>query len=77
MDVIAQGLSAFEPDRVGLTAGRIMLARLQELARQRADFAFETTLASRSFAGWIEHLKCEGYSFHLLFLWLSTTDCAI
>lgn len=39
-DVIAQGLSAFEPDRVAIAAGRIMLARLNELAAQRADFAF-------------------------------------
>jgi predicted ABC-type ATPase len=31
---------------VAITAGRIMLARLHELAAQRADFAFETTLAS-------------------------------
>lgn len=49
-DTIARGLSAFGPDRAAMAAGRIMLSRLRELARQRVDFAFETTLASRSFA---------------------------
>ena len=44
-DVIAQGLSGFDPDSVNLAAGRIMLDRLHELAAERADFAFETTLA--------------------------------
>lgn len=49
-DAIAQGLSAFRPESVALEAGRIMLNRLHELADKRADFAFETTLASRTFA---------------------------
>jgi predicted ABC-type ATPase len=53
-DEIARGLSAFRPERVALAAGRAMLNRLNELARQRIDFAFETTLASRSFAPWLK-----------------------
>ena len=76
-DVIARGLSAFDPDRVAITAGRIMLARLDELAAQRADFAFETTLASRSVAPWLRNLKTSGYDVHLFFLWLSSADLAI
>jgi predicted ABC-type ATPase len=67
-DVIASGLSAFEPQRVALQAGRLMLERLDELARLRADFAFETTLASRTFAPWLERLIERGYEFHLLYL---------
>ena len=76
-DVIAQGLSAFAPDRVALSAGRIMLRRLQELARQGVSFAFETTLASRSFAPWIWELAHTGYQFHLVFLWLPSADFAV
>jgi predicted ABC-type ATPase len=52
-DIIAQGLSAFTPESAAFAAGRIMLARLHELASERADFAFETTLASRSLAPWL------------------------
>ena len=55
-DLIAQGLSPFAPDRAAIAAGRIMLGRLRELARRRATFAFETTLAGRSYAHWIRGL---------------------
>lgn len=76
-DVIAQGLSAFEPDRMTFAAGRIMMTRLKALAKQRASFAFETTHASRSFAPWIRKLIQTGYQFHLLFLWLPSADFAV
>ena len=76
-DVIARGLSAFEPGRVAMAAGRIMLQRLDELAQERATFAFETTLASKSFAQWIMKLKSTGYLFHLIYLWLPSSDMAI
>ncbi len=54
-----------------------MLARLKELAARRADFAFETTLATRSFAPWLRDLRLAGYDVHLFFLWLSSVDLAI
>jgi len=76
-DVIARGLSEFDPDSVAITAGRIMLRRLDELASKRVSFAFETTLASRHFAPWIARRKSEGYRFHLLFLWLPSADAAV
>ena len=76
-DVIAQGLSAFDPDRAALAAGRIMLRRLQDLARQGVNFAFETTLASRSFAPWIQELSRARYQFHLVFLWLPSANFAV
>jgi predicted ABC-type ATPase len=47
-DVIAQGLSGFDPASAALEASRIMLQRLRELADRRESFAFETTLAARS-----------------------------
>jgi predicted ABC-type ATPase len=76
-DTIALGLSAFAPERVAFEAGRVMLARLGELAGQRADFAFETTLATRSYAPWLRKLKAGGYHVHLLFLWLPSADMAV
>ncbi|HEV7225457.1 MAG TPA: AAA family ATPase [Pirellulales bacterium] len=76
-DVIAQGLSAFQPQRAALEAGRVMLRRLKGLANQRASFAFESTLASRSFAPWIAGLRSQGYEFALLFLWLHSPDHAV
>jgi predicted ABC-type ATPase len=76
-DVIAQGLSAFRSEEAAITAGRIMLQRLRQLARQRATFAFETTMASRTFAPWLESLRKQGYSIHMLFLWLPSPEMAI
>jgi len=76
-DVIAQGLSAFAPERAALVAGEIMLARLRDLVDQRVCFAFETTLASRSFATWIRGLGRNGYRIHVVYLWLQTADLAV
>ncbi len=76
-DVIAQGLSAFEPEKVAISAGRIMLTRLRELAAKRENFAFETTLASRSFAPWIAELCASGYAFHLFYNWVPTPEFSI
>jgi predicted ABC-type ATPase len=76
-DVIARGLSAFDPEGAAIQAGRIMLERLQELARQRADFAFETTLASRSFAPWIRDLTEDGYVFRLAYVWVPSAELCI
>jgi predicted ABC-type ATPase len=76
-DVIARGISAFEPEKAALAAGRIMLTRLKLLARQQVSFAFETTLASRLFAPWIAGLLKQGFEFHLVFLWLPSADFAV
>ena len=76
-DVIAQGLAAYDPEGAALAAGRIMLARLHELAAQRQSFAFETTLAARSFAPWLRRLLTDGYHFHLAYLWLPSAEAAI
>jgi predicted ABC-type ATPase len=76
-DAIALGLSAFKPEAVALAAGRLMLARIKALARTRSDFAFETTLASRSFAPWLKALRASGYRVHLAFLSLPSPDLAV
>lgn len=76
-DVIAQGLSGFDPERAALAAGRVMLHRLKELAAARANFAFESTLASRTFAPWLQELRTSGYRIHLIFSWLSSPDLAV
>jgi len=76
-DTIAGGLSAFRPDSVAIAAGRAMLERIRQLAKAQVDFAFETTLASRSFAPWLARLKRSGYHVHVLFLWLESADLAV
>lgn len=76
-DTIAEGLSAFQPEGAAFHAGRVMLERIRFLAKERVDFAFETTLASRTFVPWIKELKQTGYIFHLVFLWLPNEEFAM
>jgi len=76
-DPIAQGLSGFDPASVAVTAGRVMLNRLHDLAEQRKTFTFESTLAANDYAGWIKKLRDHGYAFQLMFLWLRSADLAV
>ena len=76
-DMIATGLSAFDPESVAFAAGRIMLDRMHELADQRADFAFETTLAARTYASWIKRSQASGYRVMLFYVWLDDVELAI
>lgn len=76
-DTIARGLSAFRPDAAALAAGRAMLMRLKSLAQAREDFAFETTLASRTFAPWLKSLRESGYRVHLAFLSVPNAELAV
>lgn len=76
-DVIAAGLSGFDPDRAAFAAGRIMLARLRELAEAKASFAFESTLASRTFAPWLVRQKARGYEIHVVYSWLRHPELAV
>lgn len=76
-DTIAEGLSAFAPEDASFDAGRVMLGRLHELAEEGKSFAFETTLASRFYAGWLRRLKDTGYDVGVVFLWLRSVDIAI
>ncbi len=76
-DVIARGLSGFSPDAAAIEAGAIMIERVRKLAEKRVNFAFETTLASRTFAPWLAGLVQQGYESHLFFLWLPTADVAV
>src|ERR1041384_5416314 len=71
-DVIAQGLAGFDPDSAAVEASRIMLQRLHALAEQRVPFAFETTLAARSYAAWLRELRQTGYRPHLVYFWLES-----
>jgi predicted ABC-type ATPase len=76
-DAIASGLSAFDPEGVAIAAGRVMLSRLHELSEKKESFAFESTLAARSYASWLKRLRLQGYEVHLIFVWLRTVDLAI
>jgi len=76
-DEIARGLNAFAPETVAFTAGRLMLQRLKELAAERANFAFETTLAGRTSFSFLNGLKEIGFVVDLYYSWLTSAELAI
>ena len=75
-DEIAKGLSPFQPENVAMQAGRIMLARMDELLQKGETFAFETTLATKSYKQKIEWAQANGYEVTLLFFWLDSPNIA-
>ena len=76
-DEIARGLSPFNPEKVAIKAGRLMLSRINELISKGEDFAFETTLSTRSYVNTIKKAKEKGYFVTIVYFWLSSPELAI
>lgn len=76
-DEIARGLSPFNPDRAAIEAGRIMLRKIDKLISNHKDFAFETTLATKSYSNTIEKARQAGFQITLVFFYLDSQDLAI
>jgi predicted ABC-type ATPase len=76
-DYIARGLSGRNAEAVAMMAGRIMLTRLKELAAAQQDFAFESTLSSRSFAPFLRRLKAQGYQVAIYYFSLASPSLAV
>lgn len=76
-DAVAAALSPFRPEEVAMLAGRLMLERINHLASKKDDFAFETTLSSRTFIKFLNECKSNGYEINILFLWLNSPQLAI
>src|ERR1044071_9428720 len=68
VDLIAAGLSPFDPERAAIQAGRIMLSEIQRRVRKGESFAFETTLSGQVYARMIPQWRNSGYRVRLVFL---------
>jgi len=75
-DSIAAGLSPFNVESVAFEAGRIMLQRIQQLMTEKEDFAFETTLSTRSYVSLLKTARNIGYETNLLYFWLVSPEFA-
>ena len=76
-DLIAAGLSPFDPARVAVQAAKLMARAIDEAVAERRDFAVETTLAGRSYLGLIRAWKSAGYHVGMVFLRLPSADLAV
>jgi predicted ABC-type ATPase len=75
-DEIARGLSPFQAEKASIDAGRLMLLRINELIKLKTDFAFETTLSSRSYVKTVQKSKENGYFVTLVYFWLRSPELA-
>jgi predicted ABC-type ATPase len=73
-DLIAAGLSPLAPERELLAASRLFLAEIEVRIQQREDFAFETTLAGRSYLKLVRRLHAEGWRIELIYLALPSIE---
>ena len=77
VDLIASGLSPFDPERAALKAGRIMLEQIHSLVERGVDFGFETTLSGKTYVKVLEEVNKRGYLIHIFFLWISDVELAL
>jgi predicted ABC-type ATPase len=76
-DLIARAYSPFDPDAGMLRAGRAVLERIADASEARADFAFETTLAGRSYVPVVRRLRSIGFAVHMFYLWIPAPELAL
>ena len=76
-DLIAAGLSPFDPGAAAVRAGRLMLEEIDACVKTGASFALETTLAGKGYARRIPHWRAAGYTVTLYFLALPDAETAI
>lgn len=75
-DNIAAELSPGNPSKAALEAARIMLLKITQLISEEKNFAFETTLATRSYVALIKKTKDKGYKITLVYFWLDSKEIA-
>lgn len=76
-DHIAQEISGKPGTPGDINAGRILLDMVDTLEEGRADFAFETTLATKMLANRLRAWRAAGYQVHLVFFWLPSPDLSV
>jgi len=76
-DNIAAGISPFQPGKVAIEAGRLMLKRIDDLIKMKVDFAIETTLSGHNYITKLKEFKENGYEVILIYVWLNSPILAI
>ena len=76
-DLIAQGLSPFQPDKMAIEAGRLMIQHINECVRRHESFAFETTLSGKGYVKKIMDWKAQQYNIIIYYLKIPTVEFAI
>ena len=76
-DLIAQGLSPFQPNKMAIEAGRLMVQNINECVKKSESFAFETTLSGKGYINKIRKWKTKQYEIIIYYLKVPTVEFAI
>jgi predicted ABC-type ATPase len=76
-DLIAAGLSPFSPERHAVMAGKLFLREINKCVAKRESFAFESTIAGKSYLSLVKNLLEENWQVNLIYLWLPSADAAV
>lgn len=76
-DLIARGLSPYDPNVVAMEAGRIALHRIRELIANKVGFTWETTMSGRSALGWLQKAKAAGFNMKCYFIWVRQPEITL
>ncbi len=76
-DLIAAGMSPFDPGRAAFRAGRLMLEEIEIQANLGVDFGFETTLSGKGHLQVVRGLKRRGYEVHIFYLWVPSAELTL
>ena len=76
-DLLAAGLSPLQPGAMAVRSARLLLTRWRELVSAQRDFAFESTLSGRTYAGMLRQARAAGYQVRLCYLWLPSVTMSL
>jgi predicted ABC-type ATPase len=76
-DLIAAGMSPFDPGKAAFRAGRLMLEEIEIQAGMEVNFGFETTLSGKGHLHVVRGLKKRGYEVHIFYLWVPTAELTL
>ena len=76
-DLIAGGLSPLRPEMAAIQAGRLLVAEIDRISGNRADFAFESTLSGVRHAVRLKQWKERGYRIEIIYLTLPSIEVAL
>lgn len=75
-DLIAAGLSPLAPQQERVAAGRLFLREIESYVAEGTDFAFETTLAGKTYLRLVDDLHRSGWRTELAYLALPSVEMA-
>ena len=76
-DLIARGLSPYDPEAVAIEAGKIALKRIRELIQGQIGFTWETTMSGRTAVSWLKQAHDAGYVLKTYFLWVRDPEVVL